>query len=153
MSYNNNLVLTDSVPLRVHHSDVESGWYFQRLTTTTVETIQSLLDQLNLPQEKRKLACTTCQHLITTHDYKIEINGYYHHRFTNPSGITFEIGCFATAPGATRRGMPTLEFTWFSGYAWNLAHCANCLTHLGWFYQASHAENFYGLILANLIET
>jgi hypothetical protein len=123
------------------------------MTDYQFETIQRRSNQpSNFQLEPHKILCQTCQHPVTTSHQKIEIDGQHSHQCTNPGGVTYELGCFSTAPGCIRRGIPTVEFTWFTGYYWNFALCANCLTHLGWFYQKSSQEHFHGLILANLQE-
>lgn len=101
-------------------------------------------------EEEGKILCKVCQHVITFPTHKIEVNGQHHHVFTNPSGLTFEIGCFSLTPGAVNTGTATLEYTWFQGYSWQITLCKHCLTHLGWFYQAASHDSFYGLILGNL---
>ncbi len=60
-------------------------------------------------------------------------------------------GCFSDASGCLVYGIPTSEYTWFTGYRWNYAHCAACLSHLGWFYQ-SDSDGFFGLILDKLMD-
>ncbi|HCS69049.1 MAG TPA: hypothetical protein DIW51_03680 [Rhodospirillaceae bacterium] len=59
----------------------------------------------------------------------------------------FTVVCFLEAPGATDRGAPTEEFTWFTGHAWNFAHCRACADHLGWRYTSDlDPPLFWGLI-------
>jgi len=123
--------------------------WFQLFTDEQWEVIQRSADQRD---EKDKVICKVCQHQITSLTNKIEVNGHHHHIFTNPRGLTFEIACFAAAPGGLNTGIPTWEHTWFRGYTWQITLCVNCLTHLGWFYQSSREGSFYGLILENLEE-
>lgn len=82
----------------------------------------------------------------------ITVNGRHHHTFVNRADLSFEIGCFSLADGCTVFGTPTLEDTWFSNYTWAYAACANCMIHLGWFYQGT-GSSFFGLILDRLSET
>jgi hypothetical protein len=102
-------------------------------------------------KEKNPIRCRICKNKITTVEHMIEMGGKHQHTFKNPSGLVFEIGLFSAASGCITLGTPTLDFTWFSGYAWNLALCSQCFGHLGWFYQ-SVDSSFFGLILENLIE-
>jgi hypothetical protein len=97
------------------------------------------------------ILCRVCGHKIATIDHMITINGEHKHTFTNPAGVSYTIGCFSAASGCFIYGTSTYEFTWFKGFSWRLALCANCLVHLGWHYQSSDAH-FFGLILAHLIE-
>jgi hypothetical protein len=78
------------------------------------------------------------------------VSGSHQHVFTNPAGITYQICCFSSAGGCVIYGIPTAEFSWFSGYAWTIALCANCLLHVGWYYQ-SEKSCFFGLIPDHLI--
>ncbi len=105
-------------------------------------------------EEKKEnlILCKNCRNRITSADNGIELYGQHRHTFSNPYGILFEIGCFASADGCLNQGMPTTEFTWFKGFSWRYALCSKCHLHLGWHYQ-SRGGGFYGLILDNLIET
>lgn len=99
----------------------------------------------------RFLLCKTCLHRVTAENARTEVQGKHVHVFCNPYGLVFEIGCFGTAPGCAPLGIPSLEFTWFPGYEWQVGVCRGCRTHLGWRYTAVHGGGFFGLILANLI--
>ncbi len=98
----------------------------------------------------RRWWCAACMTRIVDEDEAIEVGGAHRHRFVNPAGVAFEIGCFAGAAGCSVDGAPTLEHTWFAGFAWSYALCANCRAHLGWCYEAD-AARFFGLILAKLV--
>ena len=96
----------------------------------------------------RPLICAECREFVTDRRLAMEVEGGHRHRCTNPAGVTFEIGCFAEAPGAVALGTPTLEHTWFEGCAWSFALCARCGAHLGWYF--SGRDDFFGLILSRL---
>jgi len=102
---------------------------------------------------ERSLLCKFCHQRITSMDKAIQIQNSHQHIFTNPAGDTFRIGCFSSAPGCSHRPPPTMEFTWFKGFNWQVALCANCMVQMGWFYQAADTAHFYGLILNHLIES
>jgi hypothetical protein len=97
------------------------------------------------------LRCARCRHPITTADQRISINDQHEHFFVNPHGYDFHIGCFGSAPGAIGAGPATAEWTWFSGHTWQLSHCRNCSTHLGWLFR-SPTQTFHGLVLDRLTE-
>lgn len=78
------------------------------------------------PKLEERLFCAACRHPVTHQDERISVQGGHEHRFTNPHGISYHIGCFREAAGCTAAGEATMEFTWFSGYAWLIAYCANC---------------------------
>ena len=104
------------------------------------------------PKKEKRLFCAACRHPVTHQDERIPVQGGHEHRFTNPHGITYHIGCFHEAAGCTAIGGATMEYTWFPGYAWRIVLCANCRTHLGWRFQ-SDADYFHGLIVNRLSST
>ncbi|MCK4764169.1 MAG: hypothetical protein KAW12_18360 [Candidatus Aminicenantes bacterium] len=97
------------------------------------------------------ILCRNCKNVITSTSNKIEINGKFHHTFTNPQGFIYRIGCFGAAHAILNQGTSTSEFTWFSGFSWCYTLCLKCFAHLGWFYRSGE-KNFYGLILDHIIE-
>lgn len=99
-------------------------------------------------KEEKRLFCAQCRNPVTRQDERIPVNGAHEHTCTNPHGFTFRIGCFREANGCAALGEATPEHTWFAGYAWKVALCANCGVQLGWRYQA--ADRFHGLILDRL---
>lgn len=66
---------------------------------------------------RRALRCRTCGQPVPRPQDRIEVGGQHRHALFNPTGILFEVGCFAVAPGCRFEGEFTLEFTWFPGYA------------------------------------
>lgn len=101
-----------------------------------------------LTEKDDKLRCRACSHLITRGRWAINRGGAFEHRFRNPAGWSFQVGCYAKAPGAFGAGEPTSEHTWFAGYVWQFAICAKCGTHLGWWYTG--VDTFAGLIVTRL---
>lgn len=98
---------------------------------------------------RRRLRCARCGHAITEAEQRIVVGGSHAHRFANPSGWVYEIGCFRDAAGCSTVGDPVAEHTWFAGYRWQIAVCAQCGGHLGWRYRGREAI-FHGLILERL---
>ena len=92
--------------------------------------------------------CAACTTRVAAEDAAIEVSGAHRHRFVNPAGVEFEVGCFGDA-ACRSDGEPTLEHTWFPGFAWSYALCVNCRAHLGWRYEGP-APPFFALILARL---
>lgn len=101
-------------------------------------------------RRETRLYCARCRHAITDEQQRITVNGAHAHSCTNPHGITFHIGCFRRASGCAARGAATTEYTWFPGYAWQIAYCGRCDTHLGWLFTSAD-DAFYGLITDRLI--
>jgi hypothetical protein len=96
------------------------------------------------------LVCRACMRIITSEGEKIAMNGAHAHGFTNPHGLFFDVGCFRDAPGCIYSKQSSYEFSWFSGYAWRIAACRTCRTHLGWLF-TSGSSRFNGLILNKLM--
>jgi hypothetical protein len=99
----------------------------------------------------KAIVCRQCLHVITSDAERLVINGAHLHTFANPQGIVFEIACYRNAAGCRYIGQASSEFTWFSGYVWRIAVCANCHTHLGWRFSAADGHFFHGLITSRLI--
>ncbi|RME67412.1 MAG: hypothetical protein D6778_03285 [Nitrospirae bacterium] len=114
------------------------------------KTIEEV-DEEEIPDEHSGIYCRFCGHFVTKIEHMISRQGSHRHVFTNPAGITFEIGLFKDAPGCVNITEPTFEFTWFKGYAWSVSICRSCGNHLGWFWQSTD-DAFYGLILERIIE-
>jgi hypothetical protein len=94
------------------------------------------------------IRCAACKAPITSERARTVVHGAHEHRRVNPSGVDFHVGCFSEAPGCVREGLPTTFWTWFPGYAWQLAACRSCGEHLGWAF--SGQGTFFGLILSRL---
>ncbi len=99
----------------------------------------------------RRLLCSVCEEPITAEGFRISIAGGQLHTRTNPSGQTFEFGCFEEAPGAATLGAATTEFCWFAGYSWVFAVCGGCGEQLGWRFQGGDPPLFHGLICECLV--
>ena len=96
------------------------------------------------------IVCRACGFTICHPDDAIAVAGNHRYTFANPHGIVFEIGCFRSAPGCTRVGAATDDFTWFAGYRWRIAICVGCHEHLGWRFEGD-SDSFHGLILDRLV--
>ena len=101
-------------------------------------------------QDQEAILCGICSRVITHHSARVSRGGRHHHAFFNPAGITFEISCYATAPGCLIQGKATDAFTWFAGYRWQYALCRTCYLHLGWRFTSTD-DTFFGLIDGRLV--
>lgn len=99
--------------------------------------------------DERPIRCKACRSVITTRGARIEVHGAHEHRRVNPSGVDFLLGCYREAPGCIVEGVPTFFWTWFPGYAWQIASCRTCGDHLGWAFSGD--GSFFGLILPRLL--
>ncbi|MGZ6292960.1 MAG: cereblon family protein, partial [Syntrophales bacterium] len=130
---------------RMHPRHTARPLTLKESSDNQIEAVCSkILQETETEEKKESIICKNCRNEITTVDYGIAVNGQHAHIFKNPLGISFHIGCLSRAGGCFIYGIPTYEATWFTGFAWCIAVCANCFTHLGWHYQSGR-ENFYGL--------
>lgn len=103
-------------------------------------------------EEEGWIVCRQCRQRLTRPGYRISVNGSHRHSFANPSGIVFEIACYAKVQGCQVWGKPSPEFTWFAGHSWEILICSRCSIHLGWLFTGSPRSRFFGLILEHLDE-
>ncbi len=112
--------------------------------------LRSMLD-MEEAEDKNFIYCAACSNTITKTEHKIEVNGSHDHSFVNPHNFRFHIGCFAQALGCDISGDPQAADSWFMGFVWRLASCAQCHNHLGWYFSRG-SDFFYGLILNRIQE-
>jgi hypothetical protein len=93
--------------------------------------------------------CAWCQNRVASEKARFPYNGKGEFTFRNPEGIRFEIITFSRTLGRKESGVPTLEHTWFPGYAWSYCQCAKCGHHLGWYYAGK--TEFAGLIISRIV--
>lgn len=123
---------------------------FRQMGEKQLETIaKKLAKKRTFKKKDPDIRCKNCGLTITSEKEVVNVCGKHRHVFTNPAGIVYEIGCFASAKGCFTMGEPTLEYTWFPGYAWCYANCAKCSSHLGWQFRSGE-HRFFGLILERL---
>lgn len=120
--------------------NLKSVAHRQPQTTTRVDTEA---------YQDRVLVCRLCGNIITYESLGTTIAGAQCHTFANPYGHIYQIGCFRNAPGVLVDLTESTDFTWFQGFAWSIAICNWCGTHLGWRFSAESSV-FYGLILVKL---
>jgi hypothetical protein len=97
----------------------------------------------------RDWLCAWCQNRVANEKARFHYNGKDEFTFRNPQGIRFEIITFSWTLGCQKEGVPTLESTWFPGYAWSYCQCDECGQPLGWCY--SGTIEFAGLIIARIV--
>jgi hypothetical protein len=104
-------------------------------------------------QPERPIVCAACAAMITSLRHRIAVQGAHQHRFMNPAGLLFHIGCFDQAVGCVVVGPASTEYAWFPGFAWRLALCGQCGRQLGWQFRNDAREGFFGLILDRVRES
>jgi cereblon len=108
-------------------------------------------------QRRRPLVCRHCLSEISDASALFGMDSDNPIRvFPNPHGTLREIMTVRFATGLHLVGPPTTEFTWFAGYAWEVAYCESCARHLGWRFSAvepaAELDTFYGLLCSEVIE-
>ena len=109
-------------------------------------------DLFEITEPKKAILCKQCRNPVTSSENKTARSGKEEHTFFNPQGIVFSVACYSAAPGTLIFGEPSTEFSWFQGYTWRFVACANCQEHLGWFFEKTGQDGFWGLIAKKLIE-
>lgn len=112
------------------------------------DAVEPIIDNETDDVEASDIYCAACSHVVTQTDWRRTVAGAHEHTFFNPAGIVFRALCFREAPGIIAVGAPSREFSWFAGYAWRIALCGGCGTHLGWLFADTDA--FFGLIKPKL---
>ena len=75
--------------------------------------------------------------------------------FLNPHGFVHEVVTLRWAQHLSVAGPPTTEFTWYPGYAWEIAWCDRCAAHVGWSFTAVddvEPARFWGLRRDSIVE-
>ena len=93
--------------------------------------------------------CAWCHNRVANEKDRFSYNGKDEFTFTNPERTRFAIITFSRTLGCRETGTPTLEHTWFPGYAWSFCLCDECGQHLGWYY--SSKIEFAGLITTRIV--
>jgi len=115
----------------------------------------SVSDLEQTARTERPIVCAACGATVTRPEHRVAVQRAHEHRFMNPVGVLFHIGCFASAIGCTIIGPDSLEYPWFKGFAWRYAMCGACGQHLGWHFRKTRGggtedSGFFGLILDRL---
>ncbi|MFH1464731.1 MAG: cereblon family protein [Pseudomonadota bacterium] len=98
---------------------------------------------------RERLLCAACGAAVSARAWALSVEGAHEHRFMNPHGYQFHIGCFRRAPGCALTGTQEAAYSWFTGRSWQIAVCGACRAHLGWAFLGEEST-FYGLILDRL---
>jgi hypothetical protein len=104
-------------------------------------------DPLQAPDEDHAPAvrCANCLGSLTDEHAAIDVTGQHTHMCMNPHGLFFRVACFKRAPGCDIQGLPEHHWSWFTGYAWQIAACVACTNHIGWRFTDGETV-FFGLI-------
>lgn len=103
-------------------------------------------DESDGKRDKSFVFCAACNQVLSRRKDAIDVNGSHHHFCTNPHGIDFNVRCYSDALGCAISGQATAADSWFAGFSWRFATCSSCSAHLGWLFENSAHDHFYGLI-------
>lgn len=119
---------------------------------------QRLRKELEIVRKCSVLCCSSCDTKIVGKSdlFSMSLDGPLG-AYVNPNGWVHETLTFYRASGIRLRGKPTAQNSWFPGYAWTIAECAQCADHLGWRFTAVKKglspSKFWGLTRASLRPT
>lgn len=104
---------------------------------------------------RKALLCRTCRQPVSSPEAAFCMRSPHTVQlFVNPAGFAREVLTLKEAHNLHFEGWSTLEATWFAGYAWRIAYCGRCGTHLGWRFERRLAQDgppeFFGLLCEEL---
>uniref|UniRef100_A0A4W3IY30 Protein cereblon n=1 Tax=Callorhinchus milii TaxID=7868 RepID=A0A4W3IY30_CALMI len=113
--------------------------------------IQRLRCELDLMDKCTSLCCKRCHNteITTKHDiFSLSLYGPMA-AYVNPHGYVHETLTVYKANNLNLIGRPSTQHSWFPGFAWTIAQCRNCGSHMGWKFTATKKEmlpqKFWGL--------
>lgn len=102
--------------------------------------------------------CKRCKTKIAVYnDIFAMAKGNVNANYCNPAGYIHEtLTVQKTLDNAVRMvDRPSTEFSWFPGYAWQIAVCDKCSLHIGWKFLALNKnlkpKSFFGLSCKSLV--
>ncbi|XP_068702174.1 protein cereblon-like isoform X2 [Montipora foliosa] len=119
---------------------------------------QRLRRELDIVRKCSVFCCMECDTRIVEKSdlFSMSVDGPLG-AYVNPNGWVHETLTFYRATSIRLRGRPTAENSWFPGYAWTIAECAQCGNHLGWRFTAVKRglspSKFWGLTRKSLRPT
>ncbi|KAK2180255.1 hypothetical protein NP493_452g04005 [Ridgeia piscesae] len=130
-----------------------------RLHLLTIDSaIQRLRCELSIMRRCTVLCCKNCNLLIAKKEdvFSMALEGPMG-AYVNPGGYVHETLTIHKAMGLRLIGWPSVENSWFPGYAWTIAQCNQCDSHLGWRFTVAgrgrslRPEKFWGLCRSSLV--
>uniref|UniRef100_A0A8C9EZN7 Protein cereblon n=1 Tax=Pavo cristatus TaxID=9049 RepID=A0A8C9EZN7_PAVCR len=119
--------------------------------------IQRLRCELDIMNKCTSLCCKQCQDTeITTKNeiFSLSLCGPMA-AYVNPHGYIHETLTVYKACNLNLSGRPSTEHSWFPGYAWTIAQCRICGSHMGWKFTATKKDmspqKFWGLTRSALL--
>ncbi|KAM5313458.1 protein cereblon [Glossophaga mutica] len=121
--------------------------------------VQRLRCELDIMNKCTSLCCRQCQETeITTKNeiFSLSLCGPMA-AYVNPHGYVHETLTVYKASNLSLVGRPSTEHSWFPGFAWTVAQCKICASHIGWKFTATKKDmspqKFWGLTRSALLPT
>uniref|UniRef100_A0A3B3ZYH2 Protein cereblon n=1 Tax=Periophthalmus magnuspinnatus TaxID=409849 RepID=A0A3B3ZYH2_9GOBI len=132
--------------------------YLAGLTLLKIgSAIQRLRCELDIMDRCTSLCCKQCQDTeITTKNeiFSLSLCGPMA-AYVNPHGYVHETLTVYKANNLGLVGRPSTLHSWFPGYAWTIAQCRTCGSHMGWKFTATKKDlspqRFWGLTRSALL--
>ncbi|XP_036189242.1 protein cereblon isoform X2 [Myotis myotis] len=121
--------------------------------------VQRLRCELDIMNKCTSLCCKQCQETkITTKNeiFSLSLCGPMA-AYVNPHGYVHETLTVYKASNLNLIGRPSTQHSWFPGFAWTVAQCRVCASHIGWKFTATKKDmlpqKFWGLTRSALLPT
>ncbi|XP_032997077.1 protein cereblon isoform X1 [Lacerta agilis] len=119
--------------------------------------VQRLRCELDIMNKCTSLCCKHCQDTeITTKNeiFSLSLGGPMA-AYVNPHGFVHETLTVYKACNLNLTGRSSTEHSWFPGYAWTIAECRICGSHIGWKFTSTKKDmspqKFWGLTRSALL--
>jgi hypothetical protein len=99
--------------------------------------------------------CRSCRTQLALLSDQIPMNGRVEHVQVNPAGRLCRFVTLLRCAHVSAVSEPSLEETWFGGYAWEILTCDGCNRHVGWRYRTTSGgapPRFFALLLDEVFE-
>lgn len=118
--------------------------------------VQRLRCALSIIEKCSILCCKGCGSQVANKKdvFSLSIEGPLG-AYVNPGGYVHETMTVHKAQNLNLIGRPSTEHSWFPGYAWTIAQCRRCNSHMGWKFTSTMKElkpqKFWGLTRSSVV--
>ncbi|XP_060606164.1 protein cereblon-like [Ruditapes philippinarum] len=118
--------------------------------------VQRLRCALHIICKCSVLSCKDCNEQIAdmSNVFSMSVSGPLS-AYVNPGGHVHETVTVHQAINLNLIGRPSTEHSWFPGYAWTIAQCKRCSSHMGWKFTTKRKDlipqKFWGLCRTSLV--
>jgi len=100
--------------------------------------VRRLRCEISIMQTFKVMTCAECEERVASADDVFAMSAEGPQSiYVNPNGHLHETLTLHRATGLRCITRPSTEFSWFPGYAWEIAQCAHCSSHMGWRFTAA----------------